>query len=291
MSFKFNQAYVFLTYAQCDKTPQELLDFLENLHPMAQYVISREKHQDGHNHLHAYCHFVSKVHTENARHFDFENHHPNIEKPRTKADRERIIKYVKKDGDFLTNIPETLSLGKRELMFKALQEEGLTKKFVFENPAIMQFNFDNLQKWLRFIKPPVLNIKQLPKNRHIWLTGLPNSGKTTYLRAYLQLVDNPRQIPTNDDWSHVDDTCDLLYFDEFRGQITIQQLNTLCDGMARLNTKGGSTYIDYPAVFVCSNYTPAEVYKKADQMIIGSILARFTVYTAPIFPKLPSYEL
>ncbi len=31
-----------------------------------------------------------------------------------------------------------------------------------------------------------------------------------------------------------------LYIDEFKGQLSVQQLNAICDGNYKVNTKGGS---------------------------------------------------
>lgn len=77
--FRFNAKNVFLTYPQCDKTKDELQQFLKQLDPRpAEWAIAQEHHQDGSLHLHAVVGYPSKINIRDQRHWDFEGHHPNI---------------------------------------------------------------------------------------------------------------------------------------------------------------------------------------------------------------------
>lgn len=289
--FNFNQLHVFLTYPHCDLRPADYLAIMQAKQEVAQYVISSEKHQDGTPHLHALLSFATKFHSTDSRCFDVLGCHPNIQKASSKADRARIKTYIEKDGDFITNIE--IQLGKRAALFSELIEEGqITRDFVRRNPEIMHESFTNLKNWMNFLSPPVVVTVQLPKKRHLWITGPANCGKSYYLRAYLQLFNNPREIPTNDDYAHCDQDTDVLWIDEYRGQLTVQALNRLCDGNARLNTKGGATHIAYPLVIVVSNYQMREVYPKISDGIYNTLLARFTMYDPSVkYPPFPSCEL
>lgn len=289
--FNFNQLHCFLTYPQCPLSKEELLEALAAKQEIAQYVIAKETHKTtGGTHLHALISFVQKFHSTSPACFDVGGYHPNIAKASSKADRSRIKAYIEKDGDFITNIE--VQLGKRAALFADLLEEGqITREFVRRNPEIMHESYNNLKSWMNFMKPVMVPVRQLPKKRHLWISGLANSGKSYYLRAYLSLFYNPREIPTNDDYAHCDEDTDILFIDEYRGQLTVQALNRLCDGNARLNTKGGATHIGYPLVIVVSNYQIREAYPKISDQIYETLNARFCQYVAPSFPSFPSCEL
>lgn len=44
----------FLTFPKCDVSPQAALEYLKEKHPIEEYVIAQEDHQDGTKHLHAF---------------------------------------------------------------------------------------------------------------------------------------------------------------------------------------------------------------------------------------------
>ena len=85
MSFRFNAKTVFLTYAQCALPKEEVLERVAERFPIQDYIVAREKHQDGGLHLHCYFRFVKKVDSRDPRVFDVLDCHPNI-KPLTKVE-------------------------------------------------------------------------------------------------------------------------------------------------------------------------------------------------------------
>jgi len=93
----YNGKRFFLTYAQCEATKEDLLQFLEGKGDLRDYVIAREEHADGGHHLHACVEFVS-LQRKQAAWLDFEGKHPNKQDPR-KWDACKT--YCKKDGDFV----------------------------------------------------------------------------------------------------------------------------------------------------------------------------------------------
>lgn len=68
-------------------------------------------------------------------------------------------------------------------------------------------------------------------------------------------------------------------FDAFRGQLTIQQLEALCDDYSHLNTKGGSYMKEKkPMVVVFSNFSIEDCYHKAlltDDQSLEPLYVRF----------------
>jgi hypothetical protein len=66
-------------------------------------VISKEYHlgdepEIDREHFHAYIWVVKKFDIKNSRFFDIDGRHPFITRP---LDRERVITYIKKDGEYL----------------------------------------------------------------------------------------------------------------------------------------------------------------------------------------------
>lgn len=287
--FNFNGKLVFLTYAQCPLEKEILLEHLETFGELATYTIGRERHEDGNYHLHACCRYAKKIHTTNVKKFDVENYHPNVKKLSAGTAFKNSQEYCKKEGDFITN--EVLVLSKRAQLCKDMLDEGLTPKFVRNNPEVMYLNFSNLRAWLAFANPIQVVLKNLPKKRHYWVSGKANTGKSTWLRIYKELFEAPGIIPDNNDWTLIPYACDLLYFDEFKGQLTVQKLNAVCDGGCHLNTKGGSLVIGQPLVVICSNFSIEECYGNTGDNIISTLHARFNSYVAPSYPRLPMCEL
>lgn len=289
VSFCFNAKRIFLTYAQCPLSKEVLLKFFEETFEPTEFTIGREKHKDGEYHLHAVFIFPEKIHIHDVHKFDLDNYHPNIKKIPTTQALSAFKRYCKKDGDILTN--ELVVLGARAQLFKDVLDADLTPEFVRANPTIMQFNLSNLRAWLSFAKPNTLVLKNLPKKRHLWLYGKQNTGKTQYQRTLRLLYESPGLLPYNDDYTYVPYGCDLLIGDEYKGQLTPQVLNSICDGGCHVNTKGGSRILGQFRVVICSNYSIRECYQNVSDEIIATILARFEEYAAPLYPPWPMCEL
>ena len=283
-----------ITYPKCTLTKDQVLEALKASHDLEEYTVAHELHEDGTPHIHACVILSRSPNTTNMRHFDIAEFHPNIKVLKTKADFERATRYCQKDGDFVTNIEKRL--GKRAQLFKALldHEAGLTPKFVRDNPEIMGLNFEGLRKWISFVNPLqcVPKARFLPKKRHIWVHGPTNSGKSYFLTAYQSLFNWPQELPLNNDYVGINPDTDFLYRDEFRGHLSIQEINRICDGRTKLNTKGGTTIIAYPLLFIVSNYSIEECYRNCPQNILDTVHARFNQYDFTLNrPKFPTCEL
>lgn len=283
-----------LTYPKCTLTKEEVRDFLLDQKGVDQFTIAKELHQNGDPHIHACVLLQSSPRTTDMRWFDIAGFHPNIKTLPKMSDFKAATKYVRKDGDFITNVEEPLS--PMAALFQALLNNpgGLTKSFVRANPRIMGLNWNVLQQWLRFMRPelyiPVPRI--LPKRRNSLYTGPANSGKTYRSRAVISMYHFPSEIPRNNDYSGIDVDTDLLFCDEYDGFLSIQQINRLCDGCTKLNTKGGSTTISHPVIILISNFTFEQIYPLATKVEMDSLYARFDQYVFPInLPKFPTCEL
>lgn len=279
-SFHFKNCKAFLTYARCTVSKEEILTFLSTLGKLSEYVIGLEAHADGTPHLHCVLRYSPRVETRSARYFDYNGFHPNLEIPGTKADLHRVARYASKDGDFIQK-GTLLKISRTELYSKILEQQSITSAFISAHPDILGLNFTSIHSWLRLYnsqRDPYV-VKTLPKQRHLWVHGGSNTGKTTWLRGYLVRYTASAGIPPNDDWSHVTTSNDCLYCDEYRGHLTIQKLNSLCDGLIILNTKGGSTNLGQPTLIIVSNFSIAECYPNSS--ILDTLYNRFVEVYVP----------
>lgn len=88
----------FLTYPQADIANDDLYAHLNNIKPVVWARVAREKHEDGNWHSHCIVRFGSRVRTRsNARIFDYNGHHPNMQCPRS---IKQVLQYCSKDGDY-----------------------------------------------------------------------------------------------------------------------------------------------------------------------------------------------
>lgn len=82
--------------------------------------------------------------------------------------------------------------------------------------------------------------EDLEKRRHLWISGPPNCGKTWWKD---NMIPEPKfEIPRNNDWTGYSGERNL-WIDEFKGQLTIQQLNSICDGGVKVNCKCSGTVL------------------------------------------------
>jgi len=283
MPFNFNAKNVLLTYPQCPLSKEEVLEKLQAMHKVRTYTISEEKHSDGSPHIHAVICLDKRFHSSNERCFDLDaRYHPNIKTLQRQDDVQRATDYVRKDGQFITNIQKVVNA--RALLAQTILEAGcITKKLILENPSIIFLNHSSITSWLNHVKKDAISIPQdFKKRRHLWVTGPSNSGKTYWLREFIKGCSDPQEIPANNDYAHVSPDTDCLYVDEYKGSLTVQSLNRLCDGFTRLNTKGGSTRINAPTVVVVSNYDIRGCYPKVDDTIYETLTNRFIEFYLPI---------
>lgn len=166
LAFRANAKQFFLTYPKCNLEKEELLKHIENLHGINHYVISKELHEDGTPHLHAYFNFDKKLNIKDCRHFDINGFHPNIE---TVRDRQSCIKYIKKDKNFIENI-----------IFDNNPDNFIKRKKDYdawiEHNTLM--NLKEPEYPITFMGQTINKPDPSIKKRHFWIYGPPDIGKT-----------------------------------------------------------------------------------------------------------------
>lgn len=141
---------------------------------------------------------------------------------------------------------------------------------------------DNAQvqicEWIvaNFPKPPAVRAKDA---KALYLVGPTGLGKTRFfnrLSKYLLRYNVPRGEDFYDFYQ--DGYYDFAFIDEFRAQKTLTWLNSFCNGREQLNMriKGGQLEKrqNLPVV-ICSNYYPAECYRKLVETRGDEVLAPF----------------
>ncbi len=272
----------FCTWPQCKITKEDALDMLMPL-GLDEYVIAEELHADGSPHLHAFLKLKRRVRWSATR-FDLGDCHGNYQVAKSWR---AVQEYCKKEGCYISNIDLKAARQKQSKMKKedllkdpeVLMDEGKLGPMqlcsFLKNSAAYKMLLQQKRK------PPV----EMPeKKRHFWIWGASNTGKTTWLRTKMQ-EGEWFQMPTNNDWNGYSGE-ENLYIDEYKGQITVQELNRICDGGAKVNTKGGTAMLSWtPTVYVLSNFSPSECYAKCDGALLETLLNRFQVGKMEEFAK------
>ena len=218
----------FLTYPRCAMSKEELLKHLDDkfVGQIKEYVICTEKHKDGGLHLHAYIKFIPKKRIR-SRSFDFEGYHPHCEVAKSwKA----VCQYVIKHKDYIASFDVKKAMDKKGKMKKEdlLRDvEEVLDEGIISPMQVASFYRNQCVYKMLLNKKKKMPDEMPEKKRHLWIYGPSNTGKTTHLRDQMKEKgeENFFQIPTNNDWIGYDDQY-YLYLDEYKGQLTIQQLNS-----------------------------------------------------------------
>jgi hypothetical protein len=312
-SFKFHSASAFLTYPRCPAPKDSLMDFLKSKGAV-KAIVAQEEHKEkvveeyendtGTDlHLHCYVAFKKKIKTSFSGYFNLEydgqTYHPNIQSPK---DVTAVVSYVIKDGDYITldfDIPSFFANKKNKKKYlgtELMNHPENWGKIVKANPE-MVFSFTtikrNLDAYTSFITAAekeqnnhLMRYSECQKKHHYWICGPSNSGKSYFWNQIMKGYEYDfYQIPSNNDYCQYAGQ-QFLYYDEFKGQITIQQLNLWCGGGCKVNVKCSSTEISkFTQVYICSNYSISQCYDKADIAIINTWYNRFiTVVMDPEHP-------
>lgn len=281
----------FLTFPQCPADAQSCLDDIRDKMELRnvkieEYVVCEEKHKNGDPHLHAFL----KVSTESGKgirfredlfdfYFNGKTYHGNYQAAKSwKA----VQGYVAKGHKYITNLnleaaqkKQAKKIGIKELETDALEllENGVITGLQLANFIKNQ----NMYKLLKNKRKANSDIRlDIEKKRHFWYYGESNTGKTYRIKKMIKEdPDNWFQIPLNNDWIGYNGEKNL-YLDEFKGQLTIQELNRLCDGSAKVNVKGGTLQLASDVVLhICSNFNIQDCYKKTEAVLLESLYNRF----------------
>nr|WQA30171.1 MAG: rep protein [Cressdnaviricota sp.] len=268
----------FLTWPHCAIPKEEALRQLEK-HGLDEYMVAEETHADGSPHLHAYIKLKKKCRFDGNR-FNLEDsgktYHGDYQKCKSVSG---AIDYLQKEKNYIASFDVK---AQKQHKAKILPDDYLRDPLdLLDEGKITYFQLNNFLKNQDVYKMLLARKTERPKEtppkkRHWWIYGNSNTGKTTYLRKQMDEIPGGWfQIPTNNDWKGYNSEKNL-YLDEYKGQLSLQELNRICDGGAKVNTKGGSTMLAWDVtVWICSNYTIGGCYNKTEECMLECLYNRF----------------
>lgn len=283
----------FLTYPQCNVTPEDLLLLLKaipNTPAIVEYVIAAEKHADGTPHLHAFLRYAAKI-GWTARRWDL----PDLQHGHYVPAKSwwAVQQYIKKGGAYISSIQIDAATSKKaarnrdllELPVSELVEKGVISAFqiksLLENKRLWTgLQISPLPRCVGFIPNAfgLLLPLQVGKQRHHWFwSALPNTGKTTFLKSLTKT--HPCYFYNqNEKFQTVCSSTQFVLLDEYStAKLLLTDLNQICDGTFQYCRKGESAVtLEEPIVIICGNRRPEEVYTSEHNWPL--INARFIVH-------------
>lgn len=206
-TFRLNATQLFLTYPQCSLDPTEALQLLtealkKKKRTISEYLIAKEKHKDGNDHLHVWLKLDKKVDIRSASLLDLKNHHGNYQSARSSS---RVKAYCSKEGDFIAHPPYVPTAKPSPWKTAiALAKEGKTKEAIqsLEDGGErvcrdLVLHQASIETSLRIFEPPQLLTFARPLTSYgelfTWakdkvaliLVGATNTGKTTLAASLL----------------------------------------------------------------------------------------------------------
>lgn len=263
----------FCTWPKCEMKKEDALIVLKTngLPEIVEYVIAEEEHSDGTPHLHAFLKFERKIRFSQCK-FDLLGYHGNYQPAKSWL---AVKKYVKKDGNYISNIDVDSAMMKKSKNLKERNALLLNKdpKSLIDDGDISLLMLPHYLKAKRMYemveKPP----KHMPRKCY-WIWGPPRVGKSYVVR---ELFDDVYEKPQNKWW---DNYCneDIVLIDDMdkHGECLGHLLKIWADNYRFLaETKGGTVYPVYSMLIVTSNYEIDKIFN--DEEIRDAIKCRFTV--------------
>lgn len=287
--FEINAAQLFLTYPKCPLLKEDVVHQLTRKFNVIHYLVASELHQDGTFHIHAYLKLDShKPHRWKSPLFadligpDQKIYHGNYQGARSVN---AVLGYVKKDGDYLSDLDVNALLAKGSIKRKQVGMEIINKKrtlleVVKDNPELI-FGYQRLKLDVDLIMqdleetegclPPFLpnpwamvlpSIKKT-KRRHYWIwSSKPNAGKSFHFAK-----------PLAQEYGAIIQTGDFTYWNVRRGTkcvildeynhaaLRYHQLNAMADGNYGYRIfLGGLLVLKDPLIIILSNVSISTLY-------------------------------
>ena len=266
----------FLTYPQCEASKEDLAAFLKGKGRTNSVVVAKEAHETEGNHLHAYVNYERRHDIKKTDYFDFQGHHGNYQ---TCKNYLAVIKYIKKDGDYLEEGIDTKQYEaareskKSTIGAKLIKREQTVEQAVEEHPELI-FIYGQLKK---NVETFLLNTTKLENFERVnyWIRGDPGIGKSYWARNTFPdaFIKQPNK-----------------WWDGYKGQavVILEDIDTPHLGhYLKLwgdnygvtgETKGGTIPLPYKQFIITSNYEISEIWKE-DKQFIKAIERRFKQYT------------
>ncbi|QCX35041.1 replication-associated protein [Blackfly DNA Virus 11] len=319
--FRLQGKKFFLTYAQCAVKKEKAVERIKRKWPteLAGYVVCEEQHKDGSPHLHVFLMFLEKQQFYGEYFMDFiTQKHGNYKGVNSiRGSINYTIKgsnYVSEGFDIEAILakkgPKSTAIAKMILEGKSMVEINekdpgyvmMNKRKLeeYESWVTIQNNKKSKITWV----PPNLegltdsnkqiaqwicsNVRQTRKFKapQLFITGPKNLGKTSLIE-WLERSLSVYHIPQTEEFYDLySDSYDLVVFDEFKGQKTIQWMNLFLQGSPMNIRKKGSQFLKQKnlPVIILSNYQLGDCYPRArDDGRLDTLLVRLDIVEVDSF--------
>ena len=254
---------IFVTYPQCEKTPEELRDTFRTL--IAEYAIAQETHEDGNHHLHAYFKLHTPLTLKDANH-KFHPFHPAMNLQSAK-NRKAILEYISKENAPLTNIDMEAIKTKKRKIDPTIIATTSVKDAVLEG----HISFMQARQYL-FAQALLQEPYDHDDVRGEWVFGPPGSGKSRYARSFT----NPFLKAQNKWWDGYNGE-ETVVLDDMDSDCLGHFLKIWADRYACTGEiKGGTVQLRHKRFIITSNYPIDHFWDKGTEMY-QAISRRFTL--------------
>ena len=274
-TFKLCSKAFFLTYPQCPETKEDLRDYLKGKGDTESVVVSRELHESGEPHLHAYVKYKSQK-TARTKTFDFKGHHPNVQSCKNYY---AVVKYIKKDKDYLEEGIDTKQYvearenKKSTIGAKLIKKEQTVEQAVAENPELI-FQYGTLKK---NVENYLLNTTPHEDFERVnyWIVGEPGIGKSQWVRRTFKSLYTKAQNKWWDGYRGEE----AVLLDDLDSNTLGHYLKIWGDNYAITGEiKGGTIPLPYKQMIITSNYMISQLWRE-DKTMAAAIARRFKTYT------------
>lgn len=264
----------FLTYPKNDAAPGELLEPLQKIDKVLEYIIAREQHKDGTNHLHAYVKFQVGVTLKTAPVvFNVLSKSGNYQPARScKA----VVKYCTKGSDYISNFDVDKYMAKKG----KVTTETLRTYTAIEALDAGIIGLGSLKSY-EYGRSLAIDPYVPTDMRGIWFYGPPGTGKS--LKARQEAGDDVYLKAQNKWWDGYTGQTTVILDDldhEFKSwhNLKIWTDRYPCFG----EIKGGQVALSYERFIVTSNYSIEYLVPKLkngedDEALIEALKRRFKV--------------
>jgi len=299
--FRLTAVNIFCTWPQSTATKEEVLKRIMATAGAEWAVVCQEDHRETDGvHLHAVVHFKAKKNFKSTSQMDQWGGKPGHYEA-TKNLKLSVI-YITKDGDWIAEGIDVDKFCKEKSSAKSTIIADMIKKevpigdimekesgfFLLHSNQIRNFAAEwsarKAAKLLMGFKEVIMANNQTPEERSIgiWLNDNLNGsfrplgktqlfiygktmlGKSRLCKILGKMVKTYFATSTEHFFDRLDESYQLIVFDEFHGQQTVTFMNQLLDGQSMVIPQKGHQYdkiVNTPCI-ICANYPLKDCYRK-----------------------------
>ncbi|AEM05798.1 REP [Rodent stool-associated circular genome virus] len=284
-------AQVLLTYPQCDRTKESLLEFIQGIEDAGSAIVCKENHHETDGvHLHAWVRFNVSQRCEGSKWgslFDWDGIHGHYDKvtcsTRSIAD---TVKYVMKDGDTLV----------WNCKPEALMNPGKSHERKYDNEKILNtpmkqlvdegvISIKDVSAYERGIAAYKLLEKPAEKQkcRGIWVDGRPGCGKSTWAKEFGKARGGWYEKPQSKWWDGYEGE-KVVVMNDVDNEALLHYMKIWADTFpCKGEVKGHTVWLKHDWFIVTSNFTIEEICRKKEDghKFVDAMLRRFRVIHVP----------